>query len=395
MNAGVTLKEYESRELVLTRAQAEALKRTGFVEVSPAPRDRWRVTATSYVGSLVVGDIRLLIRPKINSQNLFLLLEPGLPHSAWRREAFEYDVSSDLLPSVIAFFARTLETTLARGVLRAYRTREETLVALRGRLDLPRQFTRAGVLTPVACTYDDFTDDIAENRVLRATVQRALRLARVDPADRQRLMRQLLALDGVSDQAVVPEDIDRLHLTRLNQHYGPALRLARLLLANLTLTDSQGTASASSFMVDMNDLFQRFVTERLRRELRGRLDVIDEPTVHLDTGRQVTMLPDLMFRTPQGQHLYVGDIKYKLANDARGRSGDYYQLLAYTTALDLPEGVLIYCRHENDETDSRAVTVRNVRTKLVLRSLDLSGSPERVEHELTALAWSIAAAAKA
>lgn len=393
MNAGVVLREYEFRDLDLTRSQAEAVQSTGFVAVSPAPGGRWRVTATSYVGTLVVGDLRLLLRPKINPENLFLLLEPGLPHNAWRREAFEYDVSSDLLPSVIAFFARTLETTLARGVLRSYKTVEETVIALRGRLDVPRQFRRAGVLTPVACTFDDFTEDIAENRVLRAAVRRALRVPRIDPTDRQRLMRQLVALDGVADQSVAPDDVDRIQLTRLNQHYAPALGLARLVLANLTLTDSQGTASASSFMIDMNDLFQRFVTERLRRELRGRLDVIDEPIVHLGTGRRVTMLPDLLFRNPRGEPLYVGDIKYKLAKDGRGRSGDYYQLLAYTTALDLPEGVLIYCRHENDEGGSRTVIVRNAETKLVLRSLDLSGSPDQVEQELSDLGEGIAAAA--
>ncbi|MAU84689.1 MAG: hypothetical protein CME34_23060, partial [Gordonia sp.] len=85
--------------------------------------------------------------------------------------------------------------------------------------------------------------------------------------------------------------------------------------------------------------------------------------------------------------------KYKLAKDERGRSGDYYQLLAYTTALDLPEGLLIYCRPENDEGGSRTVIVRNAGTKLVLRSLDLSGSPEQVEQELSDLAEGIAAAA--
>lgn len=142
-------------------------------------------------------------------------------------------------------------------------------------------------------------------------------------------------------------------------------------------------------MVDMNDLFQRFVTERLRRELRGRLDVIDEPTVHLGLGQQVAMQPDLVFREPGGTVRYVGDVKYKLATDARGRSGDYYQLLAYTTAMNLPEGVLIYCRRP-DDIDQSIVTVRNAGKKLVLRSVDLAGPPAQVEHEITMLADAIA-----
>lgn len=387
------LPEYGSVDLDLTHRQAEALRRTGYVEVGPAADGRWRVTATSFVGSLVLDGVELLIRPKIDPENLFLLLEPGLPPSAWRAEAFDYDVSSDLLPSIIAFFARTVETTLGRGVLRSYRSRQESLVALRGRLDVAGQFTRAGVLTPAACRYDDFTEDIVENRVLRAAIRKALRVPRVDPVDRQRLMRLLVALESVEDADVQPESIDSIPLTRLNQHYGPALGLARIVLADLTLTDVGGATSAASFMVDMNDLFQRFVTERLRRALRGRLEVTSEPVVHLGTGQQVAMRPDLSFRGPDGAVSFVGDVKYKLVTDARGRSDDYYQLLAYTTAMDLPSGMLISCRRQGDLAQS-TVTVRNTGKHLMLRSIDLTGPPEQVEREIAALADAIADAAR-
>ncbi len=384
------LREYESREVGLTRAQAESLQTTGFVGVTPAGADRWRVTTSSYVGTLVVDDVELLIRPKINPENLFLLLEPGLPSRAWRSEAFAYDATSDLLTAMVAFFARTVETTLARGVLRSYRTTHDRHVALRGRIDVAGQFRQTGVLTPVACTYDDFTEDVVENRVLRAAARRALRVPRLDPSDRQRLQRQLGALTGVADVPVTAETAAGIHLTRLNEHYAPALALARLVLGNLTLTDAAGALSAASFMVDMNDLFQRFVGERLRRELRGRLDVLDEPTVHLGTSSQVSMRPDLVFRAPRARRaVYVGDIKYKLTDKGQGRSSDYYQLLAYTTAMDLPEGILIYCRHADDEIERRTVVVRNAGTRLVVRGIDLSGSAESVERELAALAEEI------
>ncbi|WP_306231930.1 McrC family protein [Agrococcus beijingensis] len=385
------LLEYGSIDLDLTRGQAEVVQRTGFVDVRPLTGGRWRLTAKSYVGSLVADGIELLIRPKINPENLFLLLEPGLPPAAWRQEAFDYDTSSDLLPSVIAFFARTVETTLGRGVLRSYQARQESLVALRGRVDVVGQVNRAGVLTPVACMYDEFSDDIFENRVLKAAIRLALRVPRVDAVDRRRLMRQLVALESVADAAVRLEAVDAVPMTRLNQHYAPALGLARLVLANLTLTDVRGGTPASSFMVDMNDLFQRFVTERLRRALRGRLEVVDEPTVHLGLGNRVAMQPDLVFRDTAGAVRFVGDVKYKLADDARGRSDDYYQLLAYTTAMDLPEGMLIYCRRADGRNQS-TVTVKHSGKRLVARAIDLSGSPAEVEHEILLLAGAIAEA---
>jgi hypothetical protein len=151
--------------------------------------------------------------------------EVGLPEQAWRREAFDYATSADLLPSVIAFFARTVETTLARGVLRSYREHRERLVALRGRIDLSAQFSRTGVAVPVACRYDNYTADIAENRYLRAAVRRALRVPLVPAQDRRRLMQQLIALDDVADVADAADDLDRITVTRLNAHYEPALRL--------------------------------------------------------------------------------------------------------------------------------------------------------------------------
>lgn len=379
------LSEYGSINLDLSRDQAVSLQRTGYVEVVPAQDGQWRVTASSYVGSLVVDGVELLIRPKINPENLFLLLEPGLPSNAWRKESFAYASTSDLLPSVVAFFARTVETTLGRGVLRSYESRQEPLIALRGRLDVSQQFKRAGVMTPVSCSFDDFSEDIVENRVIRAALRLALRVPRVDPGERQRMMRQLVALEGVSDTPVDPETVDSIYFTRLNQHYEPMLGLARLVLSNLTLTDACGSTSTSSFMVDMNDLFQRFLTERLRSALRGSLDVVDEPLVFLGAGQQVAMRPDLEFRDYAGRARYVGDIKYKLAENARGRSNDYYQLLAYTTAIDLPEGVLIYCRRQGD-AERRTVTVRNAGKRLVLRSVDLTGSPEQVDMEIHVLA---------
>ncbi|MFL0456996.1 McrC family protein [Brachybacterium paraconglomeratum] len=390
------LHEYETSSMALTWQQAEALQREKAVDVTPTSGGRWEVTANSRVGTLDVAGVRLLIRPKIRPENLFLLLEPGLPARAWGSEPFEYDTTSDLLPSVVAFFARTVETTLARGVLRSYRTRDESSVAFRGRIDTPGQFRRAGLLIPTACTYDDFTVDISENRALRAAVRRVLRVPGVAAMERGRLKRQLAALEGVSDVHVRPETIDSIHLTRLNDHYGPALRLSRLMLANLTLMDRGGETTASSFTVDMNDLFQRFVTHRLRTALRGKLEVVEEPVVHLGIGRRVPMNPDLIFRRSADGIAYVGDVKYKIAQDARGRSSDYYQLLAYTTALELTEGMLIYCRRQGEELD-RTVTVRYSGKRLLVYAVDLTGGASQVEQEIANLAariWEVASVSR-
>lgn len=379
------LHEYEWIDVGLSDAAARSIAATGFLNVAPAADlGRWRITAKEFVGSVVVDGMRLLVRPKIKPDNLFLLLEVGLPPSAWRRESIDYAQHADLLPSVIAFFTRTVETTLARGVLRAYQEQNETLVSLRGRIDFPTQINRGGVKFPIACRYEDYTPDNAENRFLRAAVRLASRVPMVAAEDRRRLLQQLVALEDVADVPVQADDLDRITITRLNAHYAPALRLARLLLANLTLIDHRGATSASSFMVDMNQLFERFVTERLRRALQGRLEVRDQTRAHLAVGNKVLMRPDLEFRR-RGEPVYVADIKYKLTADAAARNADYYQLLAYTTALDLPEGVLIYCLADSG-VEHRSIIVRHAGKVLHVKPVDLTGSTGEVATAIEELA---------
>ncbi|MDE0699864.1 MAG: hypothetical protein OXH61_03955 [Acidimicrobiaceae bacterium] len=390
----IELREYESTTVRLSVSQASRLSAVGrgavVVELTDDP-GVYKLTAQNMVGTLVVDDIRILIRPKIRPENLFLLLEVGLPNKAWRQEAFDYATSVDLLPSIVAFFARTLQTTLARGLLRSYRPEEERLVALRGRIDVAAQFRQAGVPMPVACRYDEYTPDILENRYVKAATRLAVRVPGVQVEDRRRLLQQVVALEDVSDDPVRPDDLDRLLITRLNEHYEPALRLARLLLENLTLVDQSGNRKASSFLLDMDKLFEDFVMQRLQHSLRGRLQVLSQVTYHLGLNRKVQIRPDLVFRK-QGKEVYVADIKYKLTADASARNSDYYQLLAYTTALDLPEGVLIYCLAEGGRPE-RTVTVRHAGKLLHTRAINLSGPPDSVTAEISQTADWIASRA--
>jgi len=389
----VVLTEYRSAEISIDAATAAALHATGKVTVTPLRSGRWLVTASSYVGTLVVGDLRLLVRPKIPLANLFLMLETGLGDHTLRRELFDYGTATDLVPALVTLFTRTVDHALGRGVLRSYVPQREPLIALRGRVDVTAQMRRAGMASPVDCMYDDHVEDVWENRVLRAALRAGLRVPGVQAVARRRMMRHLAALGEVSDVPVTPEMIDRITFDRLNAHYRPALGLARLILADMTVLDGAGTTAAPSFMIDMNAVFQRFVTARLRAALRGRLRVTDEQVVPLARDRQVSMRPDLLVRRGAGPAAYVGDIKYKLSTEARGVSADYYQLLAYTTALGLDEGILIYCR-DPDAREQRTITVRNAGTRLVLHALDLSGPADRVDAQIRILADTIAAGAR-
>ena len=404
----MVLHEWSTERWQLDDGVARRLGETPWVSVAT---DReagwWKVSTRQWVGAFSLGDRRVIVRPKIEPDNLFFLLEVGLPSEAWQAEAIDYATNDELLPALVSFFARTAETTLARGLFHHYRHEEDDLLALRGRIDFVRQFRRGGVLVPMACSWDDFTADVDENRCLATAIRLALRVHDVPHDDRRRLRRLLAALDGVAEPmaTVALDRLGRIQYTRLNEHYRPALQLARLILANCTLQDQHGDTAASAFMLDMNQLFEDFVTSRLQRELRGRLEVKAQTRSHLDIRGRVEIRPDLTFRH-SSETVGVADLKYKLtdgessAADSGGplaRNGDYYQLLAYTTALGLPEGTLIYCAdvNENEAVEQQfpngslatsTITVRHAGTQLHAVAIDLSGSPSDIDAQITALA---------
>lgn len=82
--------------------------------------------------------------------------------------------------------------------------------------------------------------------------------------------------------------------------------------------------------------------------------------------------------------MLVADIKYKLTDDGLGRNADYYQLLAYCTALGLDAGVLVYSAEAGVTGINARVVYRG--PALRVQPLDLSGDRSQVERALAELA---------
>ncbi len=383
----IVLDEYESAVVPLSVEEVAGLRALAGPRLSITAADtpgEWVIRATAHVGTVVLGAVRVLIRPKVSNANLFHLLEAGGDALSVRPEAFEYDRTGDLVPSFATFFARVAETALGRGVHRAYEEGEESLLALRGRIALAAQQRQLGLPLPVACRFDEYTADVPLNRIVKAATERLRRLRGVTSTTRTALTSILGRLEDVSSLHG-PELRTATVFNRLNMHYRSAERLARMVLQGSSLLDLVGDAEAGAFLVNMNALFEEFVEARLRDYLLGRLQVEGQAKRWLDSGhRVVQIVPDLIF-TRGGPPLYVGDTKYKLlVDEERGRNADYYQLLAYTTALDVHEGVLIYCH--DDGIAPQPIVVEHTGTRLFVRGVRLDGTPAELDGQLRDLA---------
>ena len=97
---------------------------------------------------------------------------------------------------------------------------------------------RPGLLIPLEVSFDEFTADTAENRILRTALRRMLSVPRLSDSAQRRLAHLDGRLDGVTVLRF-GAPLPRWVPTRLNERYQPALCLAEIVLRNVSVCRSR------------------------------------------------------------------------------------------------------------------------------------------------------------
>ena len=386
------LREYEERAWPgsLTRDQLEALARA-HVDVSPTTdRDgAYLLRPSSYVGAVNVGDLAIIVRPKIPVGRVMFLMTYALGPRHWRNEAIDLAPDADVLEAVALAFSRRTQRAIHRGLLRGYRREEDALNTVRGQIRFADQIGRRyGLPLPIEVAYDEYTEDIEQNRLLKTALHRLSHAHIRSLAVRQELRRLRSAFDMVQLGAYRRGVVPAIRYTRLDEHYRPAVELARLIIENSSLELFGGKVSGASFLIDMNVVFEQFLYVALGEALNLTRDRWQhQARLKLDKGGSINMEPDLSWwaSRPGGGTLprFVGDAKYKKLDTPGFRHADIYQMLAYCTAADLPSGLLIYADGEGEPAKYR---IDHAEKTIEVAALDLSGAPEAILGDVERLA---------
>jgi 5-methylcytosine-specific restriction enzyme subunit McrC len=376
-------------EVVLDDAVGTALAAGGFVDARPVPgTPLWQLTPQSVVGAIRVGGVQIQVAPKIPIERVVFLLEYTQAGVKWRDDLVDVQEAADLLTAVIETFERITSRALRQGLIQGYRTVDDQLAVVRGRIreadQLRRQF---GLPVPVELRYDDFTPDTAENRLLRAAILSARRLPGLGVQLRHRLARLDLQL---ADVTAVTErrQLEPWRPSRLNSRLHHALHLARVIVDGASFEPVGVGLTVTGFTVNMAKVFEDFVCAVLGRRLRQLGGTTQtQHTCHLDHDGQVRMKPDLVWFRDDGSVVAVIDAKYKAEKPTGFPDADLYQMLAYCTALGLPTGHLVYAKGNELSREHR---VRGADIVLRAHSLDLAHPPEHLLAELSSLGDAIA-----
>ena len=326
------------------------------------------VTAKSWIGVVRFTDFEIRVVPKLRGGNLGVvrMLDYASGVDALRRYDAARDleaVGDDLIELIAWLFADSVSSIVRDGLLSDYVAREDTLHLLRGRLRLldqvRHQFAR---VDPLEVAYDEFETDIPENRVIAAALEATRAVVRTPF-----VQRPIRRLHSVFAEACEPSvdplaDLLAMSYTRRNEHYRSAHSLATLLLHRLAVRDllTPGGTRSFAFLIDMNELFERFVTRLVSDALRPdnihvHAQRRDRSIVKHDiSGRTyAAIIPDLLLEGRyRGNVLRLPvDAKYKLYDTKKLNEADVYQAFFYAFAYaaetdrrHLARAVILYPR---------------------------------------------------
>lgn len=334
---------------------------------------------------------------QVRVENLYFLLAYAWGHF---EERDLVEISATNARTAEELFARVLLTAVRRLLRqrldRGYREDVDELRRPRGKIHIARSAARGAELRGVLeCCFDDTTEDVLHNRLLKATVMRLSTVDGLSSDLRHGLVSMAREMPTVTDIAIYANDFHRVQLNSNLRRYRLAMNVCALLHRCLLPDERTGRWHFRSFAGnerEMGLLFESFVREFLAREQRVFPSVKRTQIRWLVEGDTNGLLPglntDITLRRPGHSVVietkcYGAPLVHGQFGKATLRSKDICQLVAYLanfrTDGNRLAGVLLYAV---DRPIVPATKMRLLEHEVHVLELNLNQSWQEIDHAL-------------
>lgn len=317
------------------------------------------------------------------------------------------DLGSEDFGGPVDLFAKVLNDgvsrLISRGLDRDYLAVHEDIRGIKGKLDFATTVKRNLLLNGKAhCAFDEFSYDVPQNRILKATLRCLTQVDTLNKSERQRSERLYRKLGAVSDVRLTAKMFHTVRIHRNNRFYRFLLRICHIIHENLLINESKGTFQFCDFRENdqrMGTLFEQFVRNFCRRETSYQVSAekikwFNAKGSDSDLKYLPQMQTDIVLRSTE--RTIIIDTKYSGSpldttrwNTEKVRSGHLYQIYTYVTNeaakappdTPAPEGWLLYAAVDRDIDFDFELVGRRFR----VCSINLSQEWKKIEEDLLLL----------
>ncbi|WP_210490338.1 McrC family protein [Rufibacter aurantiacus] len=251
---------------------------------------------------------------------------------------------SSLLDLYVNNFLKEVDTLLHKGLIKKYRREKENSLALKGKLIFSEHISKNYIHKERFYTeHQTYDSDVLLNQILKRALV-ILRQVSYSSSIRSKVHSMLLHFDGIADVQIKEAHLNSLPtLNHKTSHYETALQLARLIILQYNPDFSSGQENTIALLLDMNELFEEYIYEILRKELNStnyKGYSIKTQSKRLFWGNQ-TIRPDIILTNIVGKKIVI-DTKWKIVNDYRPSDADLKQMYAYNIHFGASKSILLY-----------------------------------------------------
>ncbi len=289
-------------------------------------------TAFYFIGAawLVPDELAVVVTPKIPNIDFVQMFLAALEVDTQKESDYfaqcygiqfdepqieTHEELNQLTPLLVLHFISLLERLAKHGLKKDYLLREENLKAkVKGRI-LFGKHLKTNVFQQrsdrMYCQYQEYTDDIPENRLLKKALLFSERiLDRCDSLKRQsqypeiqlRLNRLKASFSHISDE-IEPYQVQKLSSNKLFKGYKEAIRVAKMILRRFDYSIREAGSEQHStppFWIDMARLYEMWVLCRLQKNAVN-------PIMFQEAGFYGRQVADFVIR----EESLILDAKYK------------------------------------------------------------------------------------
>lgn len=317
------------------------------------------VTFTEYVGAIRVGNLTIEVLPKSDKPTGSETTEEK---ENWQkvlikmlRKVYGFDVHSTsqadlkIQPNAVfdlyfEMFVMEVEYLLHLGLVKKYRKEEGNQNALKGSLQFGQHIQKNLMHQErFFVRYTNYDRNNPYNRVLLKTLK-VLQNLNTNPALKSRISGLVLNFPEVQDIPVNDAFFEKLDINRKTESYRKALQISRLILLNYHPDLSKGRNDVLALMLDMNDLWEKYILISLKKAGYSKGYKVKGQSVkgfwQPEVGNKKTIRPDIYLEI--GKDKVIIDTKWKRPKVGKPDDGDLKQLFTYNLYWNSIFSILLY-----------------------------------------------------
>lgn len=268
--------------------------------------------------------------------------------------------TTDLLELYAQSLVRKLRPFVKRGFYKEYVQEQDELATLKGKVLFKESVAKTSMLRgKLICTYDDFSEDIIHNQIIKATLRRLLQYSGLKKETLADLKKLIPFFQRVSLIELESKHFNNIKLHRNNKKYGFILDVCYIIFQNVLINENTGTIKFVDYNREekMSAVFEEFIRKfyeiRCAKKFKVKSERLAWQHINVIEGDS-RLIPGMqtditMFNSNTkiiiDAKYYKKTLDVNKRGDARINSNHLYQLFSYlsnTKQFEKMMGILVY-----------------------------------------------------